>query len=406
MLRDTTFLEGSPIFGKIESLLIRHGGMWEIIRGMPTRSLAYDDIIGTVIGATLRWNKPFELFRIKSFIDGRQTSATAGADCSGNTIRRGLNALCKEGILCKLVTNNGRDVFYALNLEVIMARLKKYIDGLSFSASPAKTARRLYSEIVESDDYRRLVQFIKHFSDRVTANVRELKKYIEALKNEFVLAVSEVEAKISEAEAECKDVVQALKSIPQKSMEIVQNAGGAVVAKVLDTVNKAKQFSQERTVKKEDSKAGRSIIKESGFLDAEAALALWHKEVRNAGYATYHAKSTRKMHGQMKHWLIELVENGCDEKEIRGRIHRYTNAWRQAPRNGKDVQGVSKEGRPYMTAMTPTPDFDFFFPVRSSICHRLEETAARIAQKTSERREREEYDRQCGHDEPAMYFVV
>jgi hypothetical protein len=86
----------------------------------------------------------------------------------------------------------------------------------------------------------------------------------------------------------------------------------------------------------------------------------------------------------MKNWLKELVGNeGCDELEIRRRIHDYVGAWYMTFQLG-GVPAVSKFGKPYTAPIPGTPDFGFFFAARTRLIPVLgqhvvqyEETSAR-----------------------------
>jgi hypothetical protein len=365
-IRDASFFKASPVFGKIESLLLHHGGMRELIRQLRDedgkRSIAFDDIIDTIIQATLRWNKPYEYLRVQDFADGRPTSG--GADCSEITIRRGLQYLVQKGVLCRFTINSGRTVFYALNVREIMCRLRGFLDGLSWNAATVQTARRLYQDITESQDFQALAEFIIRLRDAVICGLDDVRSMIASYAWEITEAVREVEDKLVESVGRCGE---SMIQVTQESANIIVKAGETVVAGAIEIIRNAKQASRERGIRKEASKAGRAIIKDTGFLDAEAALALWHKEVRDCGqFFGYQAVSTRKVHGQMKNWLKELVDNGLSEKEIRQDIRTYIRAWKLTWRR-EQIVAVSKEGRPYKANLSSTPEFGFFYAMREAL---------------------------------------
>jgi hypothetical protein len=369
-IKDASLLQDSSVYQKIETLLLRYDGIRAIIRSISgKKSRSYDDILSAVAVSTLRWGKPYECIRVRDFTEGRVHSAASGADCSPRTIIRGLHQLCADNLLCKFTSREGRDCFYALNIEEIMRRLKTHINSLALNAQPAKLARKLYNEILESPDFQKITDIIRHFSGMVISDIQALRRFLHEMKQRVVVAVNEVHDKIaSTATASAEMVIDAVNSLSEKSRKIVLSASETMMTKAIDAIRTAKDRAREVSNRKVNSIAGRRIITDSGFVDAAAALALWHREVRDADrFPGYQPKKTSKIIGMMRHWLRECIEQGLDEQDIRANVRRFVLAWKGLVQNRFTVSGVSKAGRPYGIPVSLVPDFEFFYTHRANL---------------------------------------
>jgi hypothetical protein len=366
-IRESSLLQDSPIYQKLETLLLRYDGIRALIRSIPGRkSRSYDDILSLVTVSTLRWGKPYECVRVKDFVDGKIHSASSGADCSHRTIMRGLHQLCDDGLLCKFTAREGRDCFYALNIDEIVRRLKSYIDSLALNAQPAKIAKKLYNEIIESPDFIQIADLIRRFSGKVISDIQNLQRILEETRQIVVDAISEVHERISDTvNISAERVADVVNSLSEKSRKIVLNTSETMMTKAITAIHAAKNRAREISDRKTSSIAGRQIVTDS-YIDAAAAVALWHREVRDADcFSGYQKKTTSKITGMMRHWLKECVEQGLNEQDIRANVRRFARVWKSLVENRFTVSGVSKSGRPYAIPIALVPDFEFFYAHRT-----------------------------------------
>jgi hypothetical protein len=145
---------------------------------------------------------------------------------------------------------------------------------------------------------------------------------------------------------------------------------------LVGAVRKAKTDAKEHSDQKNVGKAARPLVRGS-TVDPIAGLALWHKEVRDTeAYPGYVPVVSKKMIGQMQHWLRELVGQDMTEEQIRTMIQSYVRKWVHVPdRKRREIRCVSASGKPYTFMMSYTPNFDVFFAHRTVIIPILEETS-------------------------------
>jgi hypothetical protein len=352
-------LKSSSVYRDIFSLLMTFNGVDHLMYTVSgAKSRAHGFIMRAVAMRTLDRKKPFECIRVRQLLDGMPINKQSQADCSERTLRRGLHNLCKEGLLVRFTSEDGCDCFYALNVEEIMKRLKSYIDKLSATSS-AKAAGALYKSVIESDDFRKLTKIIKYFAGRVIDDIVKFKCKIAKLMRAVLQDVVEIPVRAA-------DAVQTATTV---TCHAVQNIGRTVVANLAQNVANAKNTACEAANKRQSSIAGRTILNEqTGFIDAAAGMALWHKEVRDAdSYRGYVEKTTSKVNGMMKNWLKELKAQGYDEPGIRDLIKSCVQGWEGTVQSQKKIPGVSKTGKPYQTEMMRTPDFEFYYAHRTAL---------------------------------------
>jgi hypothetical protein len=378
-VRDVSFLSDSHVYKKIESLLMYHGGVGYLTGASGSRrSIAFDDIIRAVTCATIRWGKPYELLSARNIVEGKPESSIPKSDCSHRTIQRGLKELCANGLLLRFTANQGRNIYYALNLEKAMSILRGHVESRPARSSFSETARRLYSEIVNSEDFKKLVRIINDFAGRVIRDINGFLRELDTMANAAMCAVHEVAEKVRETSS---GAMRVTRDISQKSIEIVQQYSESGMAKLLDIVKKGKMRAKETAMKKNASLAGRTIICDTGYIDSQAALALWHKEVHDTDrFPDYVVKNTPKIRGQMKHWLKELCAQDFVEADIRDLIHSCAFRWSWIVRRREKIPGVSREGRPYSVLPPSTPDFEFFYANRSAMIPLLRNRSAALAE--------------------------
>jgi hypothetical protein len=354
-------LKGSPIYGDLYKLFDTHGGMKEILNSLPgAGKQAYFAITDAVMKRTfLKWGKPFECIRVRQILRGMEESNLRPVDLSERTIRRGLHSLCSHGILVKFASKDGCDCFYAFNVGEIMRRMKCSVESLKKNCVESIRYRELYKFVTESEDYRKLVKIINYFAGEVIDDIVKFKERISELMCAVLRNVAEVQARTANA----------VQTAAATACHAVQNVGRTVVANLAQNVANAKNAAREVANRRQNSIAGRTILNEkTGFVDAAAGVALWHKEVRDADcYRGYVEKTTSKVNGMMKNWLKELKAQGYDEPGIRDLIKSCVQGWEGTVRSQKKIPGVSKTGKPYQTTMVQTPDFEFYYAHRTAL---------------------------------------
>lgn len=325
-------LADDNIYRNLDELLFRRNGLAVAVHDLKgCYKGTFVTVLQIISSATLRWKKPFELLRVQDFIQGRPDSGCYSPGMSDRTVYRALKILCAEGLLARITANDGRDVHYALNYEVIMERVGNAVDSMHGQSLVWQETARLHAEIQGSNDFALLVRAIKHFAGRV---IRDTKEFIQTLRN-----------------------------IGEKAVATLEGA-----------VRTAKEASRKHSEHKASKKAERPLIRGSS-VDPEAGLELWHKEVRDSdSHLGYVPARTGKLIGQMKNWLKEQVAQGKSEEEIRVYISQIVRKWEHVPDNERELQCVSATGKPYKTRMSYTPNFDVFYAHRTAICPLLEET--------------------------------
>lgn len=331
-IKSSVTLEDEAVYRKLDELFFRRNGLAVAVRGLRgCYAGTFLFVLQTIASATLRWKKPYELLRVNDFVQGRPDSGCYSPGVSDRTVYRALKALCREGLLFKVTANDGRDVHYALNFELLMERLGNAIDSFPGRSLISKETERLFTELKNSPDLAALVQAIKRFAGTA---IRDIKEFLQSLKA----------------------------------------VGGKTVATLETAVRAAKTIARDYTEKRVAAKADRPLVR-GHSVDPAAGLALWHREVRDTEeHSGYVPAMTGKLVGQMKHWLRELVEQDLTEEQIRGKIRSYVRKWAYVPDRKRELTCVSAAGKPYKLRMSYTPNFDVFFAHRAAISPLLEET--------------------------------
>jgi hypothetical protein len=332
VIKNSFILQDESIYRKLDELLFRRNCLSSAVRELKgCYKGTFLSVLQIVSSATLRWKKPYELLRIRDFVNGRPDSGCYSPGMCDRTVYRALRILCEEGILVRLTLNDGRDVHYALNFERILEMVGSTIDSMRGHSLIWQETERLYNEIKSSADFALLIKTVKNFAGLV---IRDTKEFL-----------------------------QTLRAIGEKAMATIRQG-----------VEAAKKAAREYSLKRETTKAARPIFRHN-CVDYEAALALWHKEVRDTDeHRGYVPIKTGKVLGMMKNWLHELGKQGKSEEEVRLLIKLYVRKWRHVPDEERELQLTSASGKPYKARMPYTPNFEIFYVYRTALSPVLERT--------------------------------
>jgi hypothetical protein len=342
-LKQTLILDDDTIFAKLDSLFSYRNLLACCVDGLEgcSRGNALH-VLQLIATGTMRWKKHFELFRAKDFSEGRPDSGCHSFGIPARTLYRTLRVLKENNLIVSMTSRRGQDVYYALNLKTIMAKVQQEIGKRRGKSILWQETVQLYESILNSTDFEVLVASIERFAGRV---ISDIKSFLESL----------------------------------------QSIGGQAVNKLGTTLTAAKKKAKEHSEMKARAKADRPIINGNGDVCPLVALEVWHRDVRDTEkHPGYAPNRTGKVVGQMKNWLKELVAQGNNEDAIRDLIRDTVRKWGNVRESHRELQCTTAQGKAYSMRMPGTPNFEIFYAHRTAILPVLAVTYAPTLPKIGE----------------------
>ena len=353
-MKGHTGLSDSTLYDDLAYLLSKRDWVSEVGNSMKgAGTSAINDVLRMIVESTFGWCKPFEFLRTGDFGNSRQQNGCGSSTISARTSRRILKLLLDAGYIVRFNAQLGNRMHYALNLEKVMPIVRDAINAKPAESTQYKDSRTKCAAILASKDYVKLTAFIKTFAGEVYGGIKD-----------FLAALPSLKERVAAALVTVKEIAV---EVTEKIVETVKNAGGKAVANLSSNVRAAKAAARETSNRIETRRIERPRVAGQD-MDARAALALWHKEVRDTEeYSGYLADSTGKTCGQMGKWLKELRADDKTDDEIRFLIRQIVRKWQHVDERDKEFTRISQKGFPCKVRMNRTPNFRYFFANRTEL---------------------------------------
>lgn len=302
-------------------------------------------VFGAIVSKTLRFTKPYECLTAGFFVEGGE-GARGARGVSTRTISTHLRKLREAGLI-HTFKRQGREWFYALNLEPVIAFLRN-----RFSVSAP--------ESMDSDEriFRGLWSKLQPLLTSLGSVLGKVRSFAGAVFYDYKTFASEAKAKalqaVAVAEVVAEVVIEKAHAVTVKAKEVVMN-----LADALKSVAKGSKVVAD----KQRKRAALPLFDAKGKPLSHNGIALWDSLVADFEYLGYSPRHTGKVFGNMKCWLAELAKQGFSEDEIRERMSDMVRRWRHMSRNAS-VLAISKNNKPYRTPIDRTPHFASFFACR------------------------------------------
>lgn len=288
-----------------------------------TSSGSAGSVMSTIANATLRWHKPLERLNMASFENPRHEDGVLVGPVNRRTATRAVKALEEEGLIVRATSPCGQTIYYGLNLREVFARVEKLLAGKDPRSSHLKNGISRFEELKRSPSFERVCNLLQRFKGLVIRGINEVNQIL-----------TEVRRKVGD---------------------------------LISTVKTAKKRATQRSAEKATAKSAQPLFDpRTGKANAAAALAFWHKAVKDTeNFEHYTPTMTPKVLRMMRLWLEECHRDGWSEEKIRDNIVLYVRKWDHVPAEDRELTLISKNSLPYTRRMTDYPNFEFFYVTRS-----------------------------------------
>ena len=287
------------------------------------------DALKIISNATLGWHKPFETLKISEFTESREAGATFTHAMGVATVHRTMRVLENEHLIYKFSRGLGYPLYYGLNLGEIFNRITNLCTRVLPTNDKMRYRLNTLKKLGESP-------FLKH-----------LDALMQCLDNQEFKSLADLESFFTT-------------HIGERMSILITN------------VTRAKQYARRISESKEQALADQPFFKDDGTPNPRAALAYWHKEIKDSElYPGYMSQISAKLIGQMKHYLSECHADDIAEAAIRSNFHEFVIRWNYISDERRIITAISKNGRPYKVQIPGYPDFNFFYANRNAVTHIL-----------------------------------
>ena len=280
-------------------------------------------VLVAIANATLRWHKPIERLTISNFENPRHEDGVFALPLSKSTALRAISVLDSLGLIVRSFSPCGQVVHYGLNLREIFSRVERLLAGKDPRSSHLKNCISRFEELKRSPSFERVCNLLQRFKGLVIRGINEVNQIL-----------TEVRKKVGD---------------------------------LISTVKTAKKRAAKRSAEKATAKSAQPLFDpRTGKANAAAALAFWHKAVKDTeNFEHYTQTMTPKVLRMMRLWLEECHRDGWSEEKIRDNIVLYVRKWDHVPAEDRELTLISKNSLPYTRRMTDYPNFEFFYVTRS-----------------------------------------